>query len=395
MKRGALAVVWLIGVFFLGLVLGIGAPANDACAAPPKLPVVPPQEAGLDAEKLAQIDAIVARGLEQKQMPGCVVLVGRSGKVAWLKAYGEKQEGVPMTADTVFDLASLTKPIATATAVMKLVEEGKLDVSAPVARYLPEFAANGKENITLAHLLTHQGGLIADNALRDYQDGADKAWERIFALKPLAAPEERFIYSDVGFEVLGKIVERTSGQDLNQFTRQAIFEPLGMDATTYLPGEALRQRAAPTQRRNDAWMQGEVHDPRAYLLGGIAGHAGLFSTAEDLAVYAQMLLGKGEYGGVRVLKDETVAMMIEPRRVAGGGRRSYGWDVRTGYSSNRGQGLSDRAFGHGGFTGTVLWIDPQLDLFYVFLSNRVHPDGKGSVNRLAGEIGTVVAGAVK
>jgi CubicO group peptidase (beta-lactamase class C family) len=359
------------------------------------LAIVAPMEAGLKAEKLAEIDAVVAKGLENKQMPGCVVLVMRHGKVAWLKAYGKKNDSDAMETDTIFDLASLTKPIATATAAMKLVEQEKIALEAPVAKYLPDFAANGKEKITIADLLTHQGGLIADNALKDYQDGAEKAWERLFALKPVAPRGEKFIYSDVSFETVGKVVEVVSGKMLHEFTQAEIFSPLLLKETGYLPGEALRQRAAPTQKRDGHWMQGEVHDPRAYLLGGVAGHAGLFSTAEDLAVYTQMLLNRGEYGGVRVLKVETVDLMLAPRKVPGDQLRTYGWDMRTGYSINRGKGLSDRAVGHGGFTGTVLWLDSELDLAYIFLSNRVYPDGKGNVNRLAGEIGTIVAEAVK
>lgn len=364
-------------------------------AAPPQLPRVAPAEAGLDAEKLGEIRSIIERGLANKQMPGCVLLVARHGKIALLEAYGNKTDGQKMTTDTVFDLASLTKPIATATAVMKLVEDGKIELNKPVAQYLPEFAASGKESITVEHLLTHQGGLIADNALKDYQEGIDTAWQKLFALRPLAPPGERFIYSDVGFEVLGKLVEKTSGSTLDVYVREQLFAPLGMTETGYLPGEALRQRAAPTQKRNDQWMQGEVHDPRAHLLGGVAGHAGLFSTASDLAIYAQMLLGRGQYADVRVLKSETVDEMFRRREVPGKQFRALGWDARSGFSSNRGDGLSDRAVGHGGFTGTVIWIDPELDLFYIFLSNRVHPDGKGSVNKLAGELGTIIAAAAK
>jgi CubicO group peptidase (beta-lactamase class C family) len=364
-----------------------------AAAAPPRLKVVPAAEAGFDAEKLAEIDAIVARGLKNKQMPGAVVLVARDARIAWLKAYGEKTADAAMTIDTVFDLASLTKPIATATSVMKLVEVGHLKLAEPVATYLPEFAARGKEKITIEHLLTHQAGLIADNPLADYNDGVAKAWERIFALKPLAAPGERFIYSDVGFEVLGKLVETQSGHSLHEYSQAAFFAPLGMAETGYLPRPELRERAAPTEKRNGDWMQGEVHDPRAYKLEGVAGHAGLFSTAEDLAVFAQMLLNGGEYAGVRVLKAETVDEMFRPRDVPKA-KRALGWDVRSGFSSNRGEGLSDASVGHGGFTGTVLWIDPEQKLFYVFLSNRVHPDGKGNVNKLAGEIGTAVVKAM-
>jgi CubicO group peptidase (beta-lactamase class C family) len=373
--------------------------AAAALAAPPRLPLAKPADAALDGAKLVKIDELVAEGLKNQQMPGCVVLVARHGKVAWLKAYGDKriepaEQRQAMSTDTVFDLASLTKPIATATSIMKLVEQGKVQLDAPAAKYIPEFAAAGKDKITIEHLLTHQAGLIADNALADYQDGVSKAWERVFALKPLAPPGERFIYSDVCFELLGQVVERVSGQPLNEFARDNVYAPLGMQETCYLPSQSLCQRAAPTQQRNGKWMQGEVHDPRAHLLEGVAGHAGLFSTAEDLAVYAQMLLGEGTYHGVQVFKPETVRAMFARRKVPGNHFRALGWDAKSGFSSNRGTGLSEQAVGHGGFTGTVIWIDPKLDLFYIFLSNRVHPDGKGNVNRLAGAIGTVVAESV-
>jgi len=299
-----------------------------------------------------------------------------------------------MTCDTVFDLASLTKPIATATSVMLLVERQQLALDEPVAKYLPEFGQAGKQSITVRQLLTHQGGLIADNPIEDFADGSEKAFQRIFAASPTCEPAIRFIYSDVGFMVLGELIRRVSGENLQQFTSHALFGPLAMSETGYLPAEASRKRAAPTERRDGHWMQGEVHDPRAYALGGVAGHAGLFSTAEDVAIYAQMILGRGENAGVRVLAPETVDTMLTANTVPGGGLRGLGWDMRTGYSINRGDGFSPRAVGHGGFTGTSLWIDPQLELVVVFLSNRVHPDGKGNVNRLAGRIGTLAAEAI-
>ncbi len=235
-------------------------------------------------------------------MAGAVVLVARQGRIAYLRAFGHRQlepAQVPMTTDTVFDLASLTKPIATATSVMKLVELGQVKLDDPVAKYVPEFAQNGKQAVTVLQLLTHQGGLTPDNALQDYEEGAEKAWQRIWALPLTAEPGSRFIYSDVGFIVLGELVQRVSGSSVHEFSRQHIFGPLGMSETGYLPDESLRQRAAATEQRDGRWMCGEVHDPRAYLLGGIAGHAGLFSTAEDLAVYGQMLLQGGQYGGVQ------------------------------------------------------------------------------------------------
>ena len=330
-------------------------------------------------------------------MPGCVVLVGYRGRIAWLKAYGSRQlkpDVVPMTTNTVFDLASLTKPIATATSVMMLIEEGLIELDAPVTRYIPEFGVNGKAAITIRQLLTHQSGLLPDNSIRDYKDGRAEAFRLIYELDLLAEPGTRFMYSDVGFIVLGEIVERVSGRTLDIYSTERIFAPLGMSETGFNPDSTLKQRAAPTQQRDGKWMRGEVHDPRAYLLEGVAGHAGLFSTAEDLARYAQMLLNDGMFEKSRLMKAETCQLMQSSQQVSSG-VRTLGWDRRTGYSSNRGDLFSAEAFGHGGFTGTALWIDPQQEMFVIFLSNRVHPDGKGSVNSLAGRIGTIAAAAIK
>ncbi|HJT31563.1 MAG TPA: serine hydrolase domain-containing protein [Pirellulales bacterium] len=362
-----------------------------------RLPHAQPEQAGMRAEKLAEIDGAIDEALVNKQMPGCVVLIARQGKIVLLKAYGQRSlepAETPMTCDTVFDLASLTKPIATATSVMLLVEQGRLTLDEPAAKYLPEFGQKGKAAITVRQLLTHRSGLIADNPIEDFAAGPDQAIQKIFAAKPPHEPASTFVYADVGFIVLGELVRRVSGEGVHQFMAQRVFGPLGMSETGYLPPEELRGRAAPTERRNDRWIQGEVHDPRAYALGGVAGHAGLFSTAEDLAIYAQMLLGRGEYAGVCVLAPETVDTMLTAQTVPGGGLRTLGWDMKTGYSSNRGEGFSARAVGHGGFTGTALWIDPELELTVIFLSNRVHPDGKGNVNRLAGRIGTLAAEAI-
>ncbi len=357
------------------------------------LPRIGPESVGLTEKRQTEIDSAVAKALEEKRMPGCVVLIGRGDGIAFLKAYGHRQirpENVPMTTDTVFDLASLTKPIATATSIMQLVEQGQVALDAPVAKYHPEFAANGKDKITVQDLLVHQGGLIPDNHLRDYEDGPEEAFKKINALKLSAEPRTKFMYSDVGFLVLGRIVETVSGDSLKDYTSQHIFEPLGMTETGYLPAKSLRERAAVTQERNGKWMRGEVHDPRAFKLDGIAGHAGLFSTAEDLAQYATALLK----GGRPIFEPETVSKMTKSYPVSRG-TRGLGWDKKSPYSSNRGATMTDQAFGHGGFTGTAIWIDPGLDLYVIFLSNRVHPDGKGSVNRLAGEIGTIAADAIR
>ena len=361
-----------------------------------RLSVVTPEFVGMDSARLNVIDQIVEEGLSRGKMPGCVVLVGHRGHTVFHKAYGYRRlqpEKAAMLPDTVFDLASLTKPIATATSVMSLIEQGKLTLDDPVGRHIPEFANNGKENISVRQLLTHMGGLIPDNSIRDYDDGPAEAMRRVFELTPTAVPGEKFMYSDVGFIVLAELVKRLTGEDVHEYSRRTIFHPLRMSETGFVPDAPLAARAAVTQERDDHWMRGEVHDPRAYALGGVAGHAGLFSTATDLARYAQTMINGGTLDGVRVLKSETVALMRSPVEVSSG-LRTPGWDMKSPYSSNRGDLMSASAFGHGGFTGTALWIDPEQQLFVVFLSNRVHPDGKGSVNSLAGRICTVAAAAV-
>ena len=369
--------------------------AATAEAAPPRLPVIDSTAAGANLRRLAIIDDLVARAIRDRQMPGCVIAVGRQGKLCFVKAYGNRQiepEIEPMTVDTVFDLASLTKPMATATSVALLIDDGKLSLDDRVVGFLPEFAPHGKDEITLLQLLTHQAGLIPDNRIEDYREGPEHAWRQLCALELRNPPGKKFEYADVGFIVLGKAIERVTERPLDEFTRERIFAPLGMGETGYRPGPELCRRAATTEKRDGAWLRGQVHDPRCALLGGVAGHAGLFSTAGDIAVYAQMILNGGEYGGVRVLSREAVDRMLAPREVSSG-LRSAGWDMRTGFSSNRGDLMSPRAAGHGGFTGTALWIDPELQMFVIFLSNRVHPDGKGLVNPLIGRISTVAISA--
>ena len=359
------------------------------------LPISDPQAVGFDSRRLDRIDQLVADEIQKENLPGCVVMIGRQGAIAFAKSYGHRQlepTEEKMTLDTVFDMASLTKPVATATSIMILVERGKVRLRDPVATYIPEFAQQGKDAITVEHLLTHQGGLIPDNPLADYQQGVEEAWKRIWALKPKVEIGTKFIYTDVGFLVLGEIVRRTTGQDVAEFAAKNIYQPAGMKETGFLPRPELHERAAPTEQRDGQWLRGEVHDPRSALLGGVAGHAGLFSTASDLAIYANMMLANGKVGDVRILSPATIAEMCRPRDIAGN-LRALGWDSRSKYSSNRGEIFSRRAFGHGGFTGTAMWIDPELDLFVIFLSNRLHPDGKGSVNRLAGQIGAVAAAA--
>lgn len=346
-------------------------------------------------EDLGKIDAEVEQEIAAKNLPGCVVLLSRQGQVVYRKALGNRRiepDVVPMTTDTVFDLASLTKPIATATSIHLLIERGKLKLDDTAAKHLPEFGQHGKGEITVEQLLTHQSGLLADNHINDYAAGREDAIRRICALPLSAKPGEKFTYSDVGYIVLGEIVRRIDQRGLDEFSKQEVFRPLGMMDTTFLPGETLKARCAPTQKRDGHWMQGEVHDPRAYKLGGVAGHAGLFSTADDLAIFAQVLLDRGRFDERQILLPATVQRMTEPVKVPGG-FRTRGWDMRTGYSHIRGEAMSELSFGHGGFTGTGIWIDPQRQLFVIFLSNRVHPDGKGKVNPLIARICTIAAKA--
>jgi uncharacterized protein YbbC (DUF1343 family)/CubicO group peptidase (beta-lactamase class C family) len=359
-----------------------------------QVPLTKPEDVGMSSERLDRIDGAVKAAIERSDLPGAVVLIVHRDRVVFRRAYGlrsKKPAEVAMTEDTVFDLASLTKPIATATLLMILLEQGKVRVSDPVADYLPAFAARGKEKVTIEQLLLHTSGLIADNAVADYKDGHDKAIERICDLEPAQAPGSKFVYSDLNYIILGEIVVKLSGKPLDEFARANIYMPLGMSATGFKPNDDLKKRCAPTEQREGHWMIGEVHDPRAYLLGGVAGHAGLFSTADDLALYARMLLNEGSLNGKRILGAQTVRLMTTPRDVPRG-QRTDGWDARTSFSSNRGELF--KGFGHTGFTGTSIWIDPDSETAVIFLSNRVHPEGKGNVNRVRGQVATLAAAAL-
>lgn len=360
-----------------------------------RLTLVSPESVGMSSGRLAQIDAAILRAIEAQQTPGAVALVARKGRIVYRKAFGDravKPEREPMTLDTIFDLASLTKVVATATAIMILVERGQLSLADPVALYIPEFGRFGKEKVTVEQLLTHRAGFVADNEIADYVGHSIKPLEKIYELQPAYEPGARFVYSDVGYMVAAEIVRRVSGKPLDQFAKENIFAPLGMKETSFLPVAA--SRIAPTEMREGRWMRGEVHDPRAYELGGVAGHAGLFSTADDLAAFCQMVLNKGEYAGARLLAPYTVERMVSAHSLPTSQMRGIGWDVNTSYSSNRGDLFPVGTFGHTGFTGTSIWIDPMSETFVVLLTNRVHPTGKGDVTRLRSLVASIVAGSI-
>jgi len=368
------------------------------------LPEADPKAAGFDPVRLKKIDAAVEQAIQRKQVAGAVVLVGRDGKVAYFKAHGQRAvepSSEPMTRDTIFDMASLTKPIATATSVLKLVEQGKIKLSDSIVTYLPEFDQKGKKELTIDLLLRHRTGLIADNAIGDYANGPEKAWERIAALKLNFKPGEKFLYSDVNYLILGRLVERVSGKSLDEFSREMIFEPLDMTQTGFAPiGEGETpdpkldlKRCAPTEKEKDKWVRGVVHDPRARALGGVAGHAGLFSTAEDVAVYAQMLLDGGKTrDGKVILEPETIEAMLDPGTTPPRERRGLGWDLESSFSHPRGRGYGLGSFGHTGFTGTSLWVDPASKSFVVILTSRLHPFGpKGNSGPIRIEVATLAA----
>ncbi len=355
---------------------------------PPRPPLPPAVRISVADEEA--IDRAALETIGRGGAPGCVVVLGRGDGVVFRRAYGARAidpDREPMSPDTIFDLASLTKAVATATAMMRLVEEGRVELDAPAARYLPELRGGGRERVTVRHLLTHRAGLPAVDPLSGYEGERDAVLARILRTPLESAPGARVRYSDLGFVILGALVERVSGRGLDAYVRETLSEPLGMRETRFSPPEDWRPRVAPTERaerRGGVLIRGDVHDPRAFRLGGVAGHAGLFSTADDLSRFARMLLREGELDGVRVLSRETVRAM---RARDGALERGLGWDM--GHAT-----LSPSAFGHGGYTGTSLWIDPERDLFVLLLSNRVHPDGRGDVQPLVRELGRIAREAV-
>ncbi|MEP6911546.1 MAG: exo-beta-N-acetylmuramidase NamZ domain-containing protein [bacterium] len=380
-----------------------------------RLPNSPPSRVGLSAQKLSQIDAVIETDIAQHRLPGAVLLIARNGQVAKRSVYGARAihpSREAMTTDTVFDLASLTKVVATATSIMILVERGKVRLSDPLSTYIPEIKGEGKDRITIELLLTHRAGYAPDFDLKERWTGYDQAMKRLIREPLRSPPGARFVYSDIGYIALGEVVRRASGLMLDDFARLNIFVPLGMHNTGFRPPISQRSRTAPTEKRKgqlsylgdapenagedaEKWLRGEVHDPTSYRMNGIAGHAGLFSTADDLAIYCQMILNGGIYGGARILGPLTVAEMTRPRLVSDTGwARGLGWDINTSFSTNRGDLFPLGSFGHTGFTGTSLWIDPASRMFVVFLSNRVHPDGKGDVGPLRGRVASIAAGAV-
>ena len=339
----------------------------------------------------AQVDAAVRNGV----IPGAVLVVGHNGAIVHRKAYGSRAL-VPvreaMTIDTIFDIASLTKVVATTPSIMKLVEQGKLRLNDPVTAYLPEFQ-NGKSEITVRDLMTHFSGLRPDIDLKPVWSGYDTGIGMALKDKPTAPPGVRFVYSDINFELLGEIIKRLSGKPVNEFAQEQVFRPLGMNETSYLPSAGLRTRIAPTEIDGSTGqpLRGVVHDPTARYMGGVAGHAGVFSTASDLAKYAQMFLDEGRpLFSALTVRRFTTANSPPDQPI----QRGLGWDIDSGYSGLRGDLFPIGSYGHTGFTGTSMWIDPASKTYVILLTNSVHPQGNKNLNPLRAKVATIVAAAV-
>lgn len=356
---------------------------------------------GAATAKLAAIAPAVEQAIREGRAPGAVVVIGHEGRIVYRHAFGDRAlvpTRLPMRLDTIFDVASLTKVIVTATAVMQLVEQGKLRLEDPVTAYWPEFGANGKAEITIRELMTHYSGLPPDLQLEPPWSGYDVATKMIEQVSPIVPPGTRFIYSDINYEALGELVRRLSGQPLNIYASQHIFRQLGMNDSRFLPPPWLRTRIAATQYENGnsgPILWGVVHDRTSRYMGGVAGHAGLFSTANDLVIFAQMLLNGGEYRGARILSAASVQKMTTPqsppRKMA---VRGLGWDIDSPFSSNRGELFPVGSYGHTGFTGTSIWIDPFSETYVIILTNAVHPRGQGNVVPLRGKIADIAAAAL-
>ena len=345
--------------------------------------------------KLNNVDAVIMQAVADGNIPGAVLVVGHNGKVVYRKAYGQRSlepRRLPMTIETIFDLASLTKVVATTTAVMQLVELGKVRLNDPLAKYLPDFAQNGKDDITVRQLLTHYSGLAPDLDLSTPWEGKNTAYQLAFVMPPETAPGSGFVYSDINYIMLGALVEKVSGQNLDTYTQTHIFAPLKMLHTRYNPPPSWHLRIAPTQYdENSRMLWGVVHDPTARRMGGVAGHAGLFSTGDDLAKFAQALLN----GGDGILSPVAVAKMIAPQTPPSAPvMRGFGWDIDSPFSSNRGDFFPIGSFGHTGFTGTSLWIDPTTKSYVILLTNSVHPRGRGNAVGLRTKVATEIAAAL-
>jgi len=353
-------------------------------SSPPRgegVPAAPATAVGFDSTRLGLVVWYLRVEAESGAFPGAVVAVGRHGRIALLAAVGQYSvdDPRPVEVTTIYDLASLTKVIATTTACMLLVDQGKLELDAPVQQYLPEFRGAGKDRVTVRHLLTHSAGLPAWRPLYSEAGSRETALALVDTTPLVTPPGEQYVYSDLSAILLMQIVERLSGEPLDSFVTQRVFRPLGMGSTRFLPPASWRSHIAPTEADTvfrHRMLRGEVHDENAGRLGGVSGHAGLFSNAPDLARFAELMLGGGSWDTLQLIHAETIAEFTRRQNLPPGSSRALGWDTPDeprDSASSAGMRLSPRSFGHTGFTGTSLWIDPDRDFFIILLTNRVNP----------------------
>lgn len=349
------------------------------------------------AEVLSQMDAVILSSIQETNLPGGVLWLEHHS-ASYHRAYGNRSvwpKRETMTEDTVFDAASLTKVIATTPAVMLLIESGAIDLDDPVSKYFPEFAAAKTHGLTVRHLMTHTSGLPPGIEVASHWSGYSEGIRKACSVSCVTPPGSKFTYSDINFILLGDLVGRVSGRPLNEFVRERIYQPLGMRDTGFLPSTNLAARIAPTERLGDVVWRGVVHDPTSRAMGGVAGHAGLFTTTADLARFARMMLGRGSLDGCRVFRQSTVELMTRvqtPPAVTA--RRGLGWDIDSPYAGLRGTHFPIGSYGHTGWTGTSIWIDPFSNSFVIFLSNRNHPTEEGTVGALRAKLGTLSAEAL-
>jgi CubicO group peptidase (beta-lactamase class C family) len=337
------------------------------------LPVKSPTSVGMSGDRLGAIERVIERGIKAGGYPGAAVIVGRKGAAVFEKGFGRLSWSTSSTQvdaqRTIYDVASLSKVVGTTTAVMILYDEKKIGLDDPVVNYIPTFGGGDKDRVTIRQLLTHTSGLPAGRDIWRIAQTPLEARALVLSTNLEGRPGAQYIYSDLGADVLGLLVEVVAGEPLDKFLARRVFEPLGMNETFYRPADSLRYRIAPTEVTPPRGypLRGEVHDENAYALGGVAGHAGLFSTAADLSVFAQMMLNGGEYNGVQIISKPTVELFTSRSF----GHRALGWDTAEGdYGSGR--YLGPTAYGHTGFTGTSMWIDPEREMFVILLTNRVH-----------------------
>ncbi len=388
-----LRLYWPVIALLLFCTITSGIPLSAQKASTP--PVTPSPSVN-QQERFAALDALLKDAVEKGRAPGVVLLVGHNGNFVYRKAFGYRAldpAKEPMTVDTIFDMASLTKVMATTSCVMRLVQLGQVKLNDPVAKYIPEFAQNGKDDVTVRQLLTNYSGLRPDLDLKQYWSGLEEGYTRANSEKLINPPGSAFVYSDVNSVVLGELVQRVGGMPLDQYAQTYIFGPLGMSSTRFLPPADWKPRIAPTERdeRTGQMLRGVVHDPTARQMGGVAGDAGLFSTADDVAKFAQALLN----GGTPVFSPLIVEKMTTPQQPPNlTDVRGLGWDIDSPFSSNRGELLPVGSFGHTGFTGTSLWIDPATNIYIILLTNAVHIKD-GNVISLRTEVATAVAAALQ